>query len=229
MKKIISKHLIKRGFRKLVKEIRNRNEHELDSTQTIDFLFSKKAELIRPWQFRDEILSLAKEIESLKPSVVVEIGTANGGTLFMATRLAASDALVVSIDLPGGQFGGGYPDWKIPIYESFARKDQNIELLRSDSHSDDTIERLKEILNGKSIDYLFIDGDHTYEGVKVDFERYKELVRPGGKIGFHDIAYHPDSSCDVFRYWNEIKEGYRYSEFIDDPSQGKFGVGVIQL
>jgi hypothetical protein len=39
----------------------------------------------------------------------LEIGTARGGTLFFLTRLASPHATIVSVDLPGGPFGGGYP------------------------------------------------------------------------------------------------------------------------
>jgi len=46
-------------------------------------------------------------------------------------------------------------------------------------------------LNGEPLDFLFIDGDHTYEGVKRDFEMYSPLVRNGGIIAFHDIVKHP--------------------------------------
>jgi hypothetical protein len=41
---------------------------------------------------------------------------------------------------------------------------------------------------------LFIDGDHTYEGVRRDFEMYSPLVRKGGIIAFHDIYPGPEES-----------------------------------
>lgn len=226
IKKHISKFLIKRGFKSLVKEIGNLNE--MDSKETIDFLFSKKSELITPWQFKEELLQLAQEIEIMKPEIIVEIGTANGGTLFMASRLASINALIISIDLPGGEFGGGYPDWKIPIYKSFARKNQTIELVRENSHSDQTFEKLQNLLNGQKIDYLFVDGDHTYEGAKMDFEKYRTLVKKGGKIGFHDIVIHKESKCDVYKLWNEVKKNYEYQEFVNDWEQNCFGIGLIE-
>jgi predicted O-methyltransferase YrrM len=37
-----------------------------------------------------------------------------------------------------------------------------------------------------SIDFLFIDGDHTYDAVKRDFENYFPKVKHGGLIFFHD-------------------------------------------
>lgn len=37
-----------------------------------------------------------------------------------------------------------------------------------------------------SLDFVFIDGDHTYEAVKIDFEMYFKKVRHGGLIFLHD-------------------------------------------
>jgi predicted O-methyltransferase YrrM len=228
MKKIISKFLIRRGFNKLVKEIQVLNDKKMNAEEAINFLFSKKAELICPWQYKEEILQLATEIEKLKPEVTMEIGTANGGTLFMTSRLADEKSLLISLDLPGGAFGGGYPEWKVPIYKSFAKKNQRIELLREDSHSENALKKIKEILGGKQIDYLFIDGDHTYEGAKQDFETYSKMVRPGGLIAFHDIVIHKGSRCDAYRLWEEVKKSYNYKEFVNDWNQNQFGIGLIE-
>ena len=41
----------------------------------------------------------------------------------------------MSVDLPLGHFGGGYPLFKAPLYRSFARVGQSIELVRADSHA----------------------------------------------------------------------------------------------
>ena len=225
---IISKILIKRGFSKLVKYIHKNNQRDWTPEETIDFLYSKEGELICPWQFKEELLQLATEIHEHKPKVVVEIGTANGGTLFMSSRVAQSDALIVSIDLPGGDFGGGYPNWKVDIYKSFARPDQLIHLIRNDSHAQETFDKLKSILGDRKIDYLFIDGDHTYEGVKVDFEKYRQLLAPNSLVGFHDIVIHKGSRCNVYKFWNEIKNDFEMKEFVNDWEQNKFGVGVIK-
>jgi predicted O-methyltransferase YrrM len=53
-----------------------------------------------------------------------------------------------------------------------------------------TLEEVKRILGGEKADFLFIDGDYTYEGVKRDL-MYSPLVREGGIIAFHDICPHP--------------------------------------
>src|SRR5688572_8584818 len=78
----------------------------------VDYSFNAANGLIRPGQVRSEILGLAQRVQQLQPRTVVEIGTATGGTLFIWCALAHPDATIVSIDLPGGIHGGGYPYWK---------------------------------------------------------------------------------------------------------------------
>jgi len=124
---------------------------------------------IMPAQVREEILELLKILIQYKPKNILEIGTSRGGTLFLFSRLASTNAIIISIDLPGGPFGGGYPVWKIPIYRSLVLPGQKLSLIRKDSHDLKTLKIVKEILGGKKLDFLFIDGDHTYKGVKMDF------------------------------------------------------------
>ncbi len=226
IKKKISEFRLKRGFRILSRNLDLINE-SLTAKQTIDFLFSKKGALITPWQFKSEITSLFELYKSLNVNFALEIGTANGGTLFGHCKLANESATIISIDLPGGKFGGGYPDWKIPVYKRFKRKGQSLNLIRASSHEAATINQVKELLNANKLDYLLIDGDHTYEGVKKDFELYSPFVKPGGAIVFHDIVPHPGSACKVDEFWNEVKKNHTHKEFIDDKKQTCFGVGVI--
>ena len=103
-------------------------------------------------------------------------------------------------------------------------------MIRSDSHQRLTLEGIREILDGDDLDFLFLDGDHTYEGVKQDFQMYSPLVKPKGLIAFHDIAPHPpETGCDVFRFWQEIRETQHViDEYVADWKQGWGGVGLIQ-
>lgn len=41
----------------------------------------------------------------------------------------------------------------------------------------------------KRLDVLFIDGDHSYEGVKADWETYRPLLGPGSIVVFHDSGW----------------------------------------
>jgi predicted O-methyltransferase YrrM len=195
----------------------------------ISYVFSKEAEFVRPWQHIPEITALAERVKATGPKTVVEIGTANGGTLMLWGLLADPHAHLISIDLEFGQFGGGYPEWKIPFFSRLKRPGQHIDLIRGDSHSAETHQKLAKLLNGKQIDFLFIDGDHSYEGVKADFEKYSAFLADGALVAFHDIV--PEKSqpkshfVDVF--WNEIKYKYQSLEFVQDWSQDKLGLGLL--
>jgi cephalosporin hydroxylase len=185
--------------------------------------------VIHAMQVPSEVRGMVKELESLRPRRLLEVGTAGGGTLFMITRAVDPDALIISVDLPGGLWGGGYPWWKSHVYRGMALPGQRVELVRGDSHDPQSLQRVKNILDGEPLDFLFIDGDHTYDGVKMDLEMYGPLVRPGGLIGFHDVAHHPDGyGGDVPRFWREMAQTRPVQEFIEDPNGG-YGIGLIRV
>jgi cephalosporin hydroxylase len=131
---------IARRFRGAVRNIDNIYD-------ALNFAFSFQAfgVSIKPSQVRYEVAKLLEVVAELRPRVVLEIGTAGGGTLFLFTRVADPEAKIISIDLPGGPFGGGYPRWKIPLYKSFSRGRQKIYLLRRDSHDPRTLEEVRRI------------------------------------------------------------------------------------
>ena len=77
-----------------------------DIDKAIDLVFKSDGGFLRPLQRPSEIRSLLTLLAERKPAVIVEIGTASGGNLFLFTRVAANNALIVSIDLPAGELGG---------------------------------------------------------------------------------------------------------------------------
>jgi len=185
---------------------------------------------ITPIQVKEEIIHLLELLRVREPRVLMEIGTALGGTLFLFCQIARNDATIISIDLPHGRFGGGYPSWKTPLYKAFAKTGQQIHLLRADSHSSETLHMVEEILEGRKLDFLFIDGDHTYEGVKKDFEMYQPLVVKGGMIALHDIVPGPPEKVGgVPKFWSELKTRFNFIEIVKDWNQGGYGIGVLYV
>jgi predicted O-methyltransferase YrrM len=178
-------------------------------------------------QVRSEIVELGRLLQAAPPKRSLEIGTNYGGTLLLLCRLSPPDAKIISVDLPSGRFGGGYPRRKIPLFRRFRRGRQQLHLIRGDSHAAQTWEQVAHILRGEPLDYLFLDADHTYAGVRNDFRRYSPLVRSGGMVAFHDIVVHQrESQCEVGKFWAEVKPQYRHREIIADRARGIPPTGV---
>lgn len=179
-------------------------------------------------QIQGELAALGKILQRLRPKAALEIGTWNGGTLYILTRLADPRATIISVDLPGGGFGGGYSAGRAWLYRRMARRGQRVHTFRGDSHSDGIFSRARGALQKQPLDYLFIDGDHTYEGVKRDFELYAPLVRDGGVVALHDIVQGPPENVGgVPTLWNEVKSRSRHIEIVQDREQKGYGIGVL--
>ena len=141
--------------------------------------------------------------------------------MLLFTRSLHPQATIVSVDLDG------YPVWRIPIYNRFALPGQTMHLLRADSHHPGTRAGVEEFLDGRKIDFLFIDGDHSDAGVRSDFELFYDLMRPGGLIGFHNIvdSSHLPGSSAVERAQNALL----LEEIVADPNQRRRGIGLLHV
>jgi predicted O-methyltransferase YrrM len=184
-------------------------------------------EPVRAIQRREEILEMLDRVQALAPRRLCEIGAASGGTLVFLTRVAAPDATIVSLDIdtpPQIRF----------LRSKLAGARQSVVSIEADSHSPATVERVRDAVDGDALDFLFIDGDHTYEGVKRDFELYAPLVRPGGLIALHDI--NPDSGGDdgrisgeVPRFWDELSRTHRVEPIVKAPPGEGLGIGLVHV
>ena len=58
---------------------------------------------------------------------------------------------------------------------------------------------------------------------------YSRYVKNNGIIAFHDIVEDttPEDICGVHRFWNEIKQNYKYKEIIANPNQIGAGIGIL--
>jgi predicted O-methyltransferase YrrM len=198
--------------------------------QIIEYAFEFSDAFLRPLQVRSEIKAPLENIERLKPKTVLEIGTAGGGTFFMLARAAADDGHLISLDLPQGRWGAGYSKWKTYVFRRLIPPGQKADFIRKDSHLPEAFVAVKQVLRGTPVDVLFIDGDHSYAGVKQDFQTYAPLVRPNGLVLLHDIAEHPpEKQCHVSEFWKELRNHYRTEEFIENACQGWAGIGMIHV
>lgn len=185
---------------------------------------------LRAIQKPAEIVELLHHLQSLRPVRICEIGTANGGTLALLASVATERAQLLSLDI-------AYTEGAARAFRSLMNKGQSLTCIEADSRSPETLAKVKQWLGSDQLDFLLIDGDHSYAAVKSDFEMYAPLVRQGGIIAFHDIVpdyrlrygIHTTSFVgDVPQFWNEIKLSLHYwRELIEDPDQDGYGIGIV--
>jgi cephalosporin hydroxylase len=200
-----------------------RRTSEIDEALDVAFDFEYDRLSVRPQQIRSEITALLQYLRQRPPRTVVEIGTASGGTLLLLASVAAADATLVTVDLPR-HFN------RQRLHRAVARSRQSVHTIRADSHTPEARASILEALGGRSVDFLLIDGDHSYEGVKADYEGFAPLVGKGGSICFHDIVPGPEESVGgVPAFWQEVKQGKTTREFVEDWRQGGLGIGLIEV
>ena len=171
-----------------------------------------------------------------KPLTVVELGSLFGGSLWHWIQYAPAGSLIISVDL---LLPESHPDYKYQKqchelwYQWAKEKSVNLEVITDNSQNQAVIQRVKE---KGPIDFLFIDANHGYEGVKADFCSYGDLVRSGGIIALHDIVFASSYiSIEVHKLWKEIREAsYVIQELYAAPDQiyhngAGLGIGVVYI
>ena len=189
-----------------------------DGHADIDALVTRVLQQIIAIQNRYELTEYLKLIQEKSPRIVVEIGTARGGMLYCFCQLASADALIISIDLPGAPNCGGQTSIERQFYATFAGPKQKLHFIPENSHFHTTKLMLKNLLGERKVDVLFIDGDHSYGGVRIDYEMYKEFLAPDGLLTFHDIRLRPEhwgAGNEVGVFWDEIAVGHETVEIVD--------------
>lgn len=169
-------------------------------------------------------------VRSMKPKVCVEIGSARG-----------KSACFIGMALKDNGFGKLYaidPHCKtawndfdsVDTYPIMKRNLQYLQIENQVYIIRDYSENVARWWN-LPIDLLFIDGDHSYEGVKKDFELFHRFVSPFGLIIFHDTLWdlmpnHPSYRSDmgVPQFVEELrKQGYPIITLNKD-----YGVSIVQ-
>jgi cephalosporin hydroxylase len=184
----------------------------------------------RSYQKRFELLRFLERVSELQPAAICEIGAATGGTLCAVSHTAIDTATIVSVDYD-------FTPARMHAVPRLARRGQKVTCIAGDSHTPAVHSRVVSALGSARLDLLFIDGDHSYDGVRSDFEMYRGLVRRGGMIAFHDIV--PDfntrfgtptaaESGGVPVFWRELTQAYTATEeIIESLEQDGYGIGLI--
>jgi predicted O-methyltransferase YrrM len=133
----------------------------------------------------------------------VEIGCYAGGSACL--MLQRENTNVFSIDL-GNPIN---PEIVKQNVNKLNKHNNNYYYIKGSSHDLEILNKLIEYTD--EIDILFIDGDHSYNGVILDFEMYSKLVKSGGYIIFddyNDYQYSPQVKPAVDNIVSNLKNSY---------------------
>ncbi len=170
--------------------------------------------LQNPW----EVKQFLTRVVARRPRTIVEIGTSAGGLLFAIAQLAHPDATLISIDLPNPRDSLELRAAVPRVLASLVQPTQKLVTFQESSMIHDVKEDVRHILDGRAVDLLVIDGDHSYGAVRSDFDMYSPLVAPGGLIAFHDVLVRPENSgrgLDVGIFWQELVGKHRTETLVD--------------
>ena len=138
-------------------------DREIPDKKVAKYIIQDESEL---WEF-------CQKLANLSPQKGLEIGNAHGGTTLFWQAISPE---VFSLDI--APLEGHIPEDYFP----------NVEFIIGDSHAQETRDM---VAKRGPYDFLFIDGDHSTDGVRLDYEMYSPLVRVGGLVGFHDYNHNP--------------------------------------
>ena len=166
-------------------------------------------------------------VSALKPEVIVELGSFYGCSSFAFLQAVKDNKLETAFYAVDTWEGDSFTenDYKEDIYSEYVKiqnrcfKDQHSKTLRM------TFDEAVLQFEDHSIDLLHIDGSHSYEDVKHDYDTWREKVKKSGAIFFHDIGTDllDGKTLGSHRFWEELKEKNEYT--FEFPCS--FGLGVL--
>lgn len=173
-------------------------------------------------QIIEELDRLINMADQIKPYSYLEIGAREGIALRYFVERVPSIKRVTVVDLPGAQWGKVGSEVKLM---------ENLDALDAESvvHlGDSTDPEIVRLVSEHRYSVVFIDGDHSYEGVCEDVHNYLPLA--DDLLCLHDINHPRHSQAyGPSLLWQELKANHpdNTREFIAQNSRK--GIGVILL
>jgi GT2 family glycosyltransferase len=192
-----------------------------------DELFAEPVRLEIPNAWSGHIPFAFWLAKAATPSVFVELGTHSGNSYSAFCQGFVRNGLptrAFAIDTwRGDEHAGTYGE---AIYQDLHTFNESqfqgfSKLLRTE------FDKAREYFADGSIDLLHIDGLHTYEAVKHDFDMWLPTLSRSAVVVFHDTNVR-ERDFGVWKLWKELKGQYPSFEFVHSEGLGILGVGPEQ-
>jgi GT2 family glycosyltransferase/glycosyltransferase involved in cell wall biosynthesis len=174
-------------------------------------------------------------VKAARPRTLVELGTHSGNSYFAFCQAVAAfvpSGRAYAVDSWAGDEHAGY--YSEEVFAEVSRVNHTYfqgfsTLLRSSFDDARTYFPSSESGAGlqSGVDLLHIDGLHTYDAVKHDFETWRSALSPRAVVLFHDINVR-ERGFGVWRLWQELAEQYPSFAFDHSNGLGVLGVGAEQ-
>jgi predicted O-methyltransferase YrrM len=117
---------------------------------------------------------------------LAEIGVWHGVTTRRLRQAMASDGTLLAIDpYPAGRLG--FNAQQVIARREVSRvSNGSVEWIRKSGE-----QAARDLQDGRTFDFVFIDGDHSYEGLQADWRGWSPLVTAGGVVALHDSRSSP--------------------------------------
>jgi predicted O-methyltransferase YrrM len=157
---------------------------------------------------------------------MLEVGSRNGGSLYILAHAVANGGKIVAVDLPYGPWGTKDSALDLErVRATLQKQGYEVELILGDSSSPAVVQKVHAALPA-GVDFVFVDGDHSYTGVRNDFCNYFELLTDTGLMAFHDVWPRPaEPEIEVPKLWAEFAP--RYSGEICVAHAASPGIGIL--
>ncbi len=151
-------------------------------------------------------------VETLQPRLITELGTYSGNSYFafcQAVKDMKLSSQCYAIDTWQGDIHVG--KYKNDVFERVSRINEK-EFSHFSTLKRMTFDQALPEFQDKSIDLLHIDGTHTYQAVKHDFESWLPKMSSEGIMLLHDTKV-KEKDFEVWKFYEEIRNHYPSFEF----------------
>jgi len=187
-------------------------------------IFAVPRRIRRPFAWVGHIPFAFYLMKVQQPRVFVELGVHTGNSFAafcQGSQLAGSRTSCFGVDTWRGDEHAGY--YEQTVYDELLADvkrnySQGVYLLRM------LFDEALNSFSDHSIDLLHIDGLHTYEAVRHDFETWLPKMSERGVVLFHDTAVRSDD-FGVWKFFEELRSKYPTAEFHHSYGLGIVGVG----